>query len=272
MKIGIIGCGNMGAAIAERLGAKYALFAFDKDESKLKGIKTKITPAADVADLLGKSEVVILAVKPQDFALLLEAIKKVAAGGNRLFISLAAGISTAYLERALGRVRVIRAMSNLPAQVGAGMTVLSKGAFAQETDLSLAGELFAHLGKTETMPEDLLDAVTAVSGSGPAFVCYFLQQRDLAMVSKHDEFLAEFIRATQHLGFNERQARQLVNQTYAGTRELLEKRGLSLEQLQKKVTSKGGTTEAGLKILEQGGSLQQALEAALNRAKELSRG
>jgi pyrroline-5-carboxylate reductase len=273
MNIGIIGCGNMGAAIARRIEGKYALGVCDKDPSKLGGIAGEVLPAAD---LVHKSAIVILAVKPQDFSDLLEPIKKTPGAQNRLFISIAAGITTAYIQQKMPRARVIRAMPNLPAQIGEGMTALSKGALASSEDLGLAVGIFNNLGKTLIINEDMMDAVTAVSGSGPAFVCFFLESKNLSAenvpCALYEEFIARFQEAAEAVGFNSQDAELLVKQTYAGTVSLLKKEGIPPQELRRRVTSKRGTTEAALEVLYSGGSLKEAVESGRKRAQQLSRG
>ena len=272
-KIGIIGFGNMGQAIGERIKTDLAIF--DEDKLKTMNLKDTIKVLLNAALVVQHSDVVILAVKPQDFASLLDSIKKPAAGTNKLFISIAAGITTGYIEEILGNARVIRTMPNMPAQIGEGITALTKGAYAKNDDLKLAEELFSSLGKTIVINESMMSAVTAVSGSGPAYVCYFLEAEGLSPAAvppeKQNNFLAEFIKAAQGVGFSLEQATQLVNQTYKGTIHFLQRKNATPSQLCKQVTSKGGTTEAALEVLHKGGDLREAVRAALLRAEELSK-
>lgn len=263
----------MGSAIARRLKGQYTLWVCDKDTSKLRDIAAEVLLAAD---LVQRSEVVILAVKPQDFSEILELIKKVGVGKDKLFISIAAGITAAYIEQNLPQARVIRVMPNLPAQVGEGITALSKGALASLEDLDIAAEIFGYLGKTIIVDEGMMGAVTAISGSGPAYVCFFLESKGLSAANVpsalSDKFLAEFKEAAEALGFSPQEAKLLVEQTYKGTISLLKKKGALPSELRCQVTSKGGTTEAALEVLSAGGSWTEAALAAKKRAEELSRG
>lgn len=274
-KIGIIGYGNMGSAIAERIN-NFEISIFDEDKLKTKDLKSTIKVLLGAALVVQNSDVIILAVKPQDFESLLMLIKKSAAGTDKLYISIAAGITTGYVEKALGNARVIRTMPNMPAQIGEGITALSKGIYTTDADLKFSEELFSSVGKTLVVNENMMNAVTAVSGSGPAYVCYFLETEGLSPAAvpreKQNKFLEEFIKAAQGVGFNLEQATQLVNQTFKGTIHFLQQKNVAPSQLCRRVTSKGGTTEAALAVLQQGGSLEEAIKAAVNRAKELSRG
>lgn len=260
--VGIIGYGNMGSVIAERIKAQ--VYVFDNDKLKTINLKDTIKAVLNAAILAGKSEVIILAVKPQDLGALLEIIREPAKGTNKIFVSIAAGISTGYIEKSLDNARVIRVMPNIAAKFGSSMTCLSKGRFSSTEDLDLVEELFGDLGETLRVDEKMMNAVTAVSGSGPAYVCYFLEQDS-------EEFLRNFQAAAEAVGFNAQEASLLTKTTYFGTKEYLKNSKLSCGELIKQVASKGGTTEAALKVLDKGGSLTEAVKAALKRAEELSR-
>jgi pyrroline-5-carboxylate reductase len=265
-KIGIIGFGNMGSAIAERLKAEYAVFVFDKDNAKLKDAQG-LTVCASLSLVVEKSEAIILAVKPQDFDGLLSEIKSATKG--QLFISIAAGITTAYLEKILIQARVVRVMPNLPAKIGMGMSCLCKGKFASEEDLNLSKTLFDKLGKTLIIEEKMMDAATAVSGSGPGYFFDFVQGKKIDEGSS--VFTVLLTSAAQGVGFSKEESFLLSSTTVAGSVALLAAAKISPAELVKQVASKGGTTEAGLEILHKGGSLPEAVEAARIRAEELSK-
>lgn len=270
--IGIIGFGNMGSAIAERLDRPLSVF--DVDTLKTSNLRDTIRVALSAALVVQESEIIILAVKPQDVALLLDTIRKPAKGEDKLFISIAAGITTGYLESVLGNVRIIRTMPNAPVEIGEGMIALSKGSYATDGDLQLAREeIFGRLGKTLVVKEEMLNAVTAISGSGPAYVCYFLEREGInPETEKKNQFLKELIGAAQGLGFSFEEATLLASQTYEGTVRFLKEANIAPSQLRERVTSRGGTTEAALRELKNGHSLKEAVKAAWQRAKELSRG
>jgi pyrroline-5-carboxylate reductase len=271
-KIGIIGFGNMGSAIGERLKSDYQVFVFDKDKNKAGNLKG-MNVVDNTADLIKQVDVVILAVKPQDFDELLKEIKDYVK--DKLIISIAAGISTKYIGKQLGGARVIRAMPNLPAKIGRGMICLCRGKSATEDDLAFVLQLFKNLGQVLVIRENMMSFVTAVSGSGPGYFYDFIENQDIDYynipdnISKgFEDSLAEAARA---LAFDAQQAMILANTTTAGSIALLKETGLSPAELKKQVVSKGGTTEAGLNVLHKGGSLAEAVKAAAEKAKELSK-
>ncbi len=272
-KVGIIGYGNMGRAIAECIYKKYAVSVYDKDKKKTSGL-INMGAFATAGELVQQSEIIILAVKPQDFEPLLKEIKPFAA--DKLFISIAAGISSGYISSYLdAKARIVRIMPNMPAQIGRGVSVISKGQNATEGDLNLAWQLafdiFSNLGSVLPVEEEAkINAATAISGSGPAFFCFYIKESKDA-VTKRDEFVKLLSEAAVNLGFDQREAELLAAGTVDGTAAMLIERKLSCEEVIKMVASKGGTTEAGLEILRAGGSLKEATEKAARRAAELEK-
>ncbi|MCF7907576.1 MAG: pyrroline-5-carboxylate reductase [Candidatus Omnitrophica bacterium] len=270
--IGIIGFGNMGSGLATRLKRHYRVLVFDQDCKKTKALRG-VKKALSIEELLLDANQIIIAVKPQNFPSLLKKIK--GNFDNKLFISIAAGISTQYIEKTLARVRVIRVMPNLPSKIGKGMSCLARGRFAKAVDLSLAKKIFKHLGQILVLNEKMIDAATAVSGSGPGYVYAFLESncfsgRKVPAVLIRD-FKLDFKKAARAVGFTKSQADLLVDATVSGSLAVLSHSRLSISQLRKQITSKGGTTEKALKVLKRGGSLTDAVGAALLRAKQLSK-
>ena len=267
--LGIIGYGNMGSAIGQQLISKYNVFAFDKQKDKTKGL-SNINVADKAIDLVNNVETIILAVKPQDFDTLLNEIKNYV--DNKLIISIAAGITTGYIEKLMGWVRVVRVMPNLPAKIGKGMSCLCKGKFATDTDLKFAQELFKHLGETLLIKESLMPAATAISGSGPGFFYHLIKDKVKDNLDDYatKEFIPALSASAQKIGFSTEQADLLAGKTTAGSIALLRETKLSPTVLCIQVASKGGTTEAGLNVLDDINSLPAATHAALMRAKELS--
>lgn len=269
-KIGIIGYGNMGSAIAERLKSRYRVFVFDKDKNKLTNL-SDINIAKDIADLADKVDAVILAIKPQDFEVLLNEIKDKI--NNHLIISIAAGITSKYIEKILGALRVVRVMPNIGAIVGKSISYISKGEFANEKDLRLAIKLFGLIGYTFILSEDLMNAATAVGGSGPGFWGYLFdkQPREKWEEYKSNYFIPEFTSAAKSVGLDEKIARLTADFVTIASISTVQALHITPRQLTEKVASRGGTTEAGLEVLQNGGSLTDAVKAALRRAEELSR-
>jgi len=203
--------------------------------------------------------IVVLSVKPQVMDKLLEEIGP-SLDGSKLVISIAAGVPLAAIERKVGHgVRIIRTMPNTPALVGAGATALSAGEHATEADLTQAQALFDAIGMTVIVDEPLLDAVTGLSGSGPAYIFLII------------EALAD---GGVKAGLARAQAQDLAAQTVFGSAKLLIETGEHPGRLKDQVTSPGGTAIAGLHTLEAGGlrtTLMNAVEAATHRSRELGK-
>jgi len=270
--IGIIGFGNMGSAIAGQIKTKYAVSVFDKDSSKLKGL-SGIKVAQGAKDLVDKAEVVLLAIKPQDFGAILKEIKN--SVKDKLVISIAAGISTSRIEKALEKARVVRAMPNIGIKIGESVTCLSGGVSSSGDDLEFANELFSYLGVTRDIEEKMMNAATAISGSGPAYIFDFMESNSISSDNipehtRHD-IMKRLERAAEAVGFNSDDANFLAANTGNASLFLLQKTGLSPKELREQVTSKGGTTEAALAVLHKGASWDDAAVAALKRAEELSK-
>ena len=207
-----------------------------------------------------KSDILVLAVKPQNMTAALESIADVVKD-NQLVISIAAGIKVEKISAGLGDIAIVRVMPNIPALIGEGASALFANEKAQAR-LEEAGAIFSAVGKAVVVEsEELIDAVTAVSGSGPAY--FFL-------------LIEEMIKAGETLGLSPLVAKELVLQTAKGASLLAAQRdqaGESPAELREKVTSPGGTTEAALKVLADGditGLVDRAIARARERSRELS--
>jgi pyrroline-5-carboxylate reductase len=206
-----------------------------------------------------KFDVVVLAVKPQQMQSALRSITEHLK--NSLIISIAAGLTLANLSTWLNaHTRIVRCMPNTPALVGLGMTVATPSSACSEADRELASKVLSASGQFFwARDEDTLNPVTAISGSGPGYVFYLMEWLE---------------KAALELGFDEQQAHQLVTQTFRGAAELSAQSPDSFATLREKVTSKGGTTAAGLAVLEQrsvGASIVEAAKAANRRSIELGK-
>jgi pyrroline-5-carboxylate reductase len=213
--------------------------------------------ATDAATATATAEVLVLAVKPQDMAALLDEIAPVVRSGV-VVISLAAGLPATFFEARLPGARVVRTMPNTPGRVGAGVTAIAPGASADAAAVAITHQILETVGIVVDVAEAQLDLVTAVSGSGPAYV--FLLAEAL-----HD--------AAVELGLAPDLAARLVRQTVIGAAALLDASEATPEALRASVTSKKGTTDAAITVLEDRGAraaMVAALEAAVARAKELS--
>lgn len=208
-------------------------------------------------ELVTQSDVIVLAVKPQVMAAVLDEIKS-GVTGKHLVISIAAGIPLPYLESRLPeKSRVIRVMPNTPALIGEGATAIAKGKYAGVRDLQVAEQVFSAVGRTVIVEEKYLDAVTGLSGSGPAYVFAIMEA---------------FIDAGVRMGLSREVARALTLQTVLGSVKLAMESGEHLGCLKDMVTSPGGTTIAGLHVMARAGLngiLMDAVEAATRRSQEL---
>lgn len=265
VKLGFVGAGNMAEAIARGvIGSGMIpaadIYACDPSEERQKVFaEMGVNVSADISTL-NECSVILLAVKPQ---IMFDAVKplKGSTGPDKLIITIAAGITTESLAAALDEgTRIVRVMPNTPMLVGQGMSGVCKGNNATDTDLEFVVELCSSAGKANTVTEDLMNAVTAVSGSGPAYVFLFTELLEKAAVA---------------LGIPAEAAGEFARQTCIGSARLLEQSPDSATELRRKVTSPKGTTEAAINsMLEQGLEelMCKAVKAAHDRGVELAAG
>jgi pyrroline-5-carboxylate reductase len=261
--IGFVGAGNMGEALIRGLvGGKVVrpsdLWISEPDAARRARLVKQygVRAAAGNADLVGRCAVTVLAVKPQLLPAVLADIAPVA-GRGKLVISIAAGVTLASLDGAL-QARLVRTMPNTPALVGEGATAVAWGRGVTAADRALVLKLFGAVGTAVEVPESLMDAVTGLSGSGPAYVFTVIQALADGGV------LAGLPRAT---------ALQLAAQTVLGAAQMVLATGAHPLQLRDQVASPGGTTIRGIAELEEravGGAFIAAVRAAAARSKELS--
>ncbi|MCX7968774.1 MAG: pyrroline-5-carboxylate reductase [Armatimonadetes bacterium] len=265
-RLAIIGAGAMGSALAlgliqsEKIKPEQ-IVASDVDESRLNRLRPLgVQTAVDNKLAVLQSDVVLLCVKPQVMDEVLADIEPVVDPKRHCIISIAAGIPISRIESALPEgTPVVRVMPNTPAQVLAGASAIALGKNATEQHRQIAHEIFSAVGLTVDVPEKLIDAVTALSGSGPAYVFVFA------------EALAD---AGVNLGLPRNIALKLAAQTLFGAAKMLLETGKHPAELKDMVTSPGGTTIAALSVLERNafrGTIIEAVAAAHQRAKELTK-
>lgn len=276
-KTGFIGAGNMGEAfvgaiIKSNLLSPSKIYVSDINEERLAVFRSNygISAINDNIKLFSKCDIVILAVKPQQIDKVLTEItnqKDYMIPAKKLIISIAAGIPLQKIENLLytpldkksrTKLPIIRVMPNTPALVLSGMSGMSANRYASVEDVNIVKTLLEAMGKVLEFNENDLDAVTALSGSGPAYVFYLIES---------------MIEGGINAGLDPNDAYTLTIATLKGSLALMEKLNESPETLRKKVTSPGGTTEAAFKILENNGVKQNiidAIAAAALRSKELS--
>ena len=262
MKVGIIGCGNLGSSLIKGLLNVEALrseeiMASDLREEKLSEFKKLGTATTtDNKKLVKLCETIFIAVKPDVVESVLNETREFSE--NKLFVSVAAGVSTKFIE-ARTKARVVRAMPNLCGAVGEMASCFSPGSRASREDEELVQNLLGSVGLTFKIDEKLMDAVTGLSGSGPAYFYFIMQALQEAGVE---------------LGISSEVALKLAAQTAKGAGETILRGEKTPQELTKQVCTPKGTTIEGLKVLEKrkvADALKDAVKAAARRAKELSR-
>jgi pyrroline-5-carboxylate reductase len=263
-RIAILGTGRIGEALlAGLLSAGWTdIVVTSRSDARVAELRERhgVEATTSNADAVRGADVVVVAVKPQDMDTLLAQIHD-AVTPQQTVLSAAAAIPTAYVEARLpDGIPVVRAMPNAPSTVHEGMAGIAAGAHAGDEHLALAEDVLTHLGRVVRVAESAMDAVTAISGSGPAYFA----------------LLAEaMIEAGLLLGLSREVSTQLVVQTMLGTAKQLRDEGMHPVELRESVTSPGGTTIAAIRELEQAGvraAFLNAIQAAMTRARELADG
>ncbi len=265
MRVGFLGAGNMARAIAAGLVGKgivpaKQILASDISEHQREEFHrlTGAPAIASNADVVRQSDVLIFAVKPFHVGAVCEEIRPFVES-RHLIVSICAGIPTQFYEsRLASQTRVVRVMPNTPALIGAGATAVAAGKFVSPQDVETVLELFRSVGVAVQLPEEQLDLITGLSGSGPAYVFFFAEA---------------MIEAAVKLGLERNAAELLVKQTLYGASRLALESERSLEALREAVTTKGGTTEAGLRTLEShdfANIIYECIAAATRRSAELA--
>jgi len=266
LTIGFIGAGNMANSLIKglinsKLYTPGQLAVSDNDRQKLKDISDRfgLKVYSSNKDLALGCEVIVLAVKPQVIRDVLEEVKN-DIKDEHLIVSIAAGIPIKMIRSLIGRdIPIIRVMPNTPALIQKGISALAAGGAASSTHMAIAKGIFDAVGKSVVVDEGMMDAVTAISGSGPGYMFKIM----------------EYLVATgEKYGFDKETGLLLVIQTVLGAAHLAEESELSLSRLREMVTSPGGTTAAALAFFEEkglGDIIEGAVEAAFRRSVELGK-
>jgi pyrroline-5-carboxylate reductase len=264
-KIAFLGAGNMGEAmlrglIASKLSVPSDLLACDLREERLSALSSElgVKGYVDARQAAKAADIIVLAVKPQAFP---ELLKDLAGqiSAQQAVLSIAAGIPIAKIEAALGAVPVLRAMPNTPALIGQGASAYCLGSKATDAQASQAEALLGCLGLVLRVSEDQINAVTALSGSGPAYVFLFMEALQAAGAK---------------LGLSPEASFELAAKTLSGAAAMIAQKKDSPSVLREKVTSPGGTTAAALKVFEEAGLKEivlKAMTAARDRGAELGK-
>ncbi|HEX2052505.1 MAG TPA: pyrroline-5-carboxylate reductase [Actinomycetota bacterium] len=264
-RVAVLGAGKMGEVLAAgmvRSGIDAArVLVTDVDSGRVAGVAARhgLSVGESNRSAAEQAEIVVIAVKPKDVGSVLAEISP-AVTDSHLVVSIAAGITTAFLEEKVPTAPVVRAMPNIAAQVGEGITAICAGRRAGERHLTLACNVLEGVGPVLVVEEPYIDAVTALSGSGPAYFALFAE----AMID-----------AGVTVGLARPVAAKLVAQTLRGTAALVTDGGMLPAEVREAVTSPGGTTAAALRELERAGvraAVMNAVQAALDRARGLGAG
>ncbi len=265
MKIGFLGAGEMGGAIIKGMidfgGYRPSdILASVRSEESARKLYARygIDSGTDNAHVIRKADVLVIAVKPAVVPQVLEEIARELTEPKPV-MSVALGTSTRWLEERLPGFPVIRVMPNTPIALGKGMTLLARGARVTDAQMDAARRLFGGAGRVEEMAEDLFDAATAVSGSGPAFIYYVI---------------AALAKGGTDLGLPEKTANLLAAQMTAGAAAMALLSGETPAALQKSVTTPGGCTAAGVAVLEESRTaeiFERVVTATVDKAKEFAK-
>ena len=257
MKITVIGCGVMGSAFARHFAKEHTLFLYDRHEKKRESLAAEIGGRAEpqIGEGVSKADIVVLAVKPKDLSSVSIEIGGVSLKG-KMVISLLTGASVKLLKNRFPQAEIVRIMPNLGIAYGQGVTGLVLDPDLQESTKKTVDALMKGLGLNLWLPENKVDALIALSGSGIGFVLVMIE----AMID-----------GGVFLGFNVKQSREIVLETLRGALALMEESGKHPAELKLQISSPGGTTIAGLKVMEEMGvragilsTLNACYEKALN--------
>ncbi|MEH6679149.1 MAG: pyrroline-5-carboxylate reductase [Sediminicola sp.] len=266
MKVLVIGAGNMGLTYAEamsrsKLLKKRKLMILDSSPEKILSLKAtdRFDVYENLADCMPQADLIFVAVKPYHSEELFQAMKAFASK-DQIIISIMAGVTIGSMQAGIGIPKIVRAMPNLPAQVGKGVTSYIAAGEVTRIELLTIENLLDTTGKSILVEsENFIDASTGISGSGPAYVFYFMQS---------------MLEAALKMGFSTKDSKLLVSQTFEGAVELFNQSDLSPNSWMERVASKGGTTRAALDSMEDNNVkelIKEAAYAAFNRAVELGK-
>lgn len=265
-KIAFVGAGAMAEALvkgliaAEHLPAKGIWLTNHANDARLQELHAAygVTITRNQTALLKDADVIILSMKPKDAEVALTSLRAAKLEPGQIVVSILAGIHTSFLESYLpSNQPVVRAMPNTSATILEAATAIAAGVHAGSEDMKVVSSLFKTVGEAVEVEEEDMDAVTAISGSGPAYLYYMM------------EALEE---ASSQVGLDETVGKQLLIQTFKGAARMLEQSELTSAQLRANITSAGGTTAAGISVLEEQGvkaAVQACVKAAAARSKEM---
>ena len=265
INVGFIGAGNMGYAIMKgicgsSMGTDIGLYAFDpSQEAMVRAEQLNVKTVADSAEVVSACKYVFLAVKPQQLDEVLAEIKEEVTA-DKVLVSICAGITDDYIaSKTIDGAKVVMVMPNTPLLLGEGATALAKSDSVDEEEFGLICNIFGSCGIYSVLPKDKMKEIIAINGSSPAFIYLYAQS---------------FIEYAKNVGIDEKAATDLFAQSLIGSAKMITDSGRSIDELITMVSSKGGTTIAGLEKLRENGldkAVRECCEACTKRAYELSR-
>ena len=262
MKIGFIGCGKMGGSILSKIKGKVfsleEIFVYELNSEIVSSLnKSGVSTVSSLEELCEKADIILLAIKPQDFSALLQTISKYCE--NKLIISIAAGVKISTIEKFIKNVRVARVMPNTAALIGEASSVICFNRLANSNDKNISISIMKEIGKVVEIEEELMDEVIPIGGSFTAFQYYFYKG---------------FLESSLSRGVPYDVAKKLLVQSIIGSAKMIENSDRNIDELISDVCSKGGTTLAGLKAFEEDDILKTIDKCAVycaERSRELGK-
>jgi pyrroline-5-carboxylate reductase len=266
MKIGFIGCGNMGEAILKGMLEKKCflakdIFVCEKDKKRSSALskKHKVKIISSVKELTEKVDIIILAVKPQDSQQIIKEMS-VYMNKKKLIISIMAGVKIEKIEKAVGKsIGIVRTMPNMGAFIGASVTSISYNKNVSKKNKAWTEKIFSSIGNIHVVSQAKKDIITALSGSGPAYFFYIVEA-----------FVIEGVKQ----GLSKKEATELIVNTMTASADIIKQTKVEPAKLRKMVTSKKGTTEAAIKVFDKKNIkkvITDAVKAAMKRSEQLSK-
>jgi len=262
IKVGIVGFGHMGQALGLSLvnNKRFEILAYDINLHKKKILDkiNKVRSVTKIQTLLQSSDIVILAIKPQNFSSFFKVNQSYFLHANPLVVSIAAGITLKKLQAYLPKAHIVRVMPNLALSVKKSISFICGGRYSTKRDLLLVETIFSDLGKTIFAKESLFDKITSISGSGPGYVFYFMDS---------------IYKTALDLGFSQKIAKEMIMQIFDGAVMLAKNSGKDFTVLVQEVASKGGMTESALRVFKRHKikeTIAKGVNKACKRAKDIS--
>ncbi|MBQ9744431.1 MAG: pyrroline-5-carboxylate reductase [Clostridia bacterium] len=263
VKIAFIGAGNMASAIVNgivksKIINSENIYLYDKNPTQYTKFPDGCKSVDSITKACENANYIFLSVKPQNIKEVLAEIKEMSSG-NKVFVSICAGITISSIESTLGRVKIVRTMPNTPLLIGHGVTALCRNNEVTDKEFSFVTSLFASSGFTTELNEDKINAITAVTSSSPAYIYYFIKS---------------MLEGASRLGLEDDNLLEMICKTFIGSATMVMKDDRNVDELIRMVKSPNGTTEKALNVLEENNILEticKAMKSCVDRAEELTK-